>query len=93
MPLSTLYIENATIFRYRCRFIVCYILHDYGDIELCIQQSIYSTRMYHHHLNTKHITSDRFTSHNNFYSYSCVADFLFVHFAPLFAPGKVEKHT
>lgn len=49
MPLSTLYIENATIFRYRCRFIVCYILHDHGGIELCIQKSIYSARMYYHH--------------------------------------------
>lgn len=46
MPISKIYIENATIFRYRCRFIVRYILHDHGDIELCIQQFVNITRTY-----------------------------------------------
>lgn len=46
MPLSTLYIENATIQCIWRGFVVGPILLNYGDIELCIQQSIYSACMY-----------------------------------------------
>lgn len=36
VSVSAVHAENATIFRYRCGFAIRYILHDDGDIELCI---------------------------------------------------------